>query len=329
LNVLNSSYGSENDLRNAIGAFTTRGLRVVADVVVNHRVGTSSWADFTDPGWGCWAVVNNDEWSGRCGGNDSGDSYGPARDLDHANPTVSNDIRTWLSTRLKSVGFTGIRFDYSKGYGAGYARQYADAMGAEFCVGEIWTDLDFNNIDGHRQGLMNFVDGTQGVCGAFDFTTKGLLNQALRYNEHWRLRDSAGRPAGGIGWWAQKMVTFVDNHDTGPSESCFAGQNHWPVPCDQVMQGYAYVLTHPGIPMVYYPHIYDWNLRSAIKALIDIRRQQRITSTSAVSIQRSEQGLYAAIVNGNTAMKIGPNAWSPGAGWTLMTSGNNYAVWRR
>ena len=48
-----------------------------------------------------------------------------------------------------------------------------------------------------------------------------------------------------------------------------------------------------------------------------------------MSIQQATTGLYAAIVNGNLAMKIGPNSWQPGAGWTLRTSGNNYAVWTR
>ncbi len=89
------------------------------------------------------------------------------------------------------------------------------------------------------------------------------------------------------------------------------------------------MLTHPGVPTVYYPHIYDWNLKASIKALMDVRRNKGVTSTSSVSIQRAENGLYAAIVNNNVAMKIGPNSWSPGAGWTLATSGNNYAVWTR
>ncbi|HLL53777.1 MAG TPA: carbohydrate-binding module family 20 domain-containing protein, partial [Myxococcaceae bacterium] len=30
-----------------------------------------------------------------------------------------------------------------------------------------------------------------------------------------------------------------------------------------------------------------------------------------------------------TAMKIGPGTWSPGAGWTLATSGADYAVWTK
>ncbi len=329
LNVLNSSYGSETALRNAISALTSQGIKSVADVVINHRVGTSNWADFTNPNWDCRSVVNSDEWSGRCGNGDSGDGYGAARDLDHSQGFVQNDLKTWLSSRLKGVGFSGIRYDYSKGYGAGYAGLYHDAMNPDFCVGEIWTDLDYNNVDGHRQLLMNYVDGNGGKCGAFDFTSKGLLNQALWANEYWRLRAWDGKPAGGIGWWAQKMVTFVDNHDTGPSQSCGSGQNHWPVPCGKVMQGYAYILTHPGIPTVYYPHVYDWNLRSAIKTLISLRKEKGIRSTASVAIQRADQGLYAAIINGNLAMKIGPNSWSPGSGWTLRTSGEQYAVWTR
>jgi alpha-amylase len=202
-------------------------------------------------------------------------------------------------------------------------------MAPNFCVGEIWTNLDLNNVDAHRQILVNYVDGNSGTCAAFDFTTKGLLNQVLANNDYWRLKATDGKPQGGIGWWAQKMVTFVDNHDTGPAESCSSGQNLWAVPCDKVMQGYAYILTHPGIPTVFYPHVYNWNLKSGIQTLIALRKEKGVTSTSTVAIQQATTGLYAAIVNGNLAMKIGPNSWSPGTGWTLRTSGTNYAVWTK
>jgi len=138
-------------------------------------------------------------------------------------------------------------------------------------------------------------------------------------------------PAGAIGLAPAMEVTFVDNHDTGPAETCDSGQNLWPVPCGSVMQGYAYILTHPGIPTLFYPHVYDWNLRAPILALVQARRAAGITSTSAVAIQHAVTGLYAAIITGTMhrlAMKIGPNSWQPsGNGWQLMTSGSNYAVW--
>lgn len=329
LNNLNSNYGSTSQLRDAISALNSKGVKAVADIVVNHRVGTSNWADFTNPTWGSWAVTRDDEWGQGTGNWDTGDGYSAARDLDHTNNGVRDGIKSWMNNNLKGVGFSGWRFDYSKGYSAYYAGDYQRATNGDFCVGEIWTNLYYHDVDSHRKQLMNYVDGTNGSCGAFDFTTKGLLNQALRYDEYYRLRDYNGKPAGGIGWWPQKMVTFVDNHDTGPSENCGAGQNHWAVPCDKVMVGYAYILTHPGIPTVYYPHVYNWNLRSQIKALIDIRKSQGIGATSSVNIQRADYGVYAAIINGNTAVKVGPYDWSPGSGWTLATYGNQYAVWKK
>ena len=331
LNNLNSKYGSSAELTNVVRAFTNNGIKAVADVVVNHRVGTTGWSDLTNPNWTTWAIVNNDECNCGLGNADTGDGFSAARDLDHRNVgEVQNGITTWLNSTIKPVGFSGLRFDYVKGFGASYAGQYANAFGAEFCVGELWTDLNLNDVNPHRQAIMNWINGTNNSCGAFDFTTKGLLNDALANGNYWRLKDSAGKPQGALGWWPAMSVTFVDNHDTGPSESCGSGQNHWPVPCGAVMQGYAYILSHPGIPTVYYPHIYNWGLKTPIAALMAARKAAGVHSTSAVAIQQATQGLYAAIITGSTrqlAMKIGPNSWSPGAGWTLQTSGTNYAVW--
>jgi hypothetical protein len=49
LNLLDSSWGTEAQLRAAIAALSP--AKAIADVVVNHRVGTTAWGDFTDPSW--------------------------------------------------------------------------------------------------------------------------------------------------------------------------------------------------------------------------------------------------------------------------------------
>ena len=327
LNVLDSSYGSESQLVAATAAMSAQGLHSTADVVINHRVGTRDWGDFTQPAWGCDSVVAGDEWAGACGGPDSGDGYASARDLDHANAQVQADLKTWLAQRLRGAGFSGIRYDYATGYAPAYAAIYHDAMAPDFCVGEIWTTLDLGNVDAHRQRLVDYVNGTGGRCAAFDFTTKGLLNQALATGQYAVLRDATGAPAGGIGWLPQKMVTFVDNHDTGPSTACKKGQNLWPVPCAMILPAYAYVLTHPGVPTVFWPHVYSFGYHDAIAQLVAIRKAQGLTSTSSVSIQRAENKLYAAIVDGKVAVRIGTKSWTPGKGWTLAASGTQYAVW--
>jgi alpha-amylase len=333
LNNLNSSYGSSAELTNVVRAFTNTGIKAVADIVVNHRVGSTGWSDFTNPNWTTWTIVNNDECNCGLGNADTGTGFSAARDIDHKNVgEVQNGIKTWLNSTIKPVGFSGLRFDYVKGFSPSYAAMYSNSFQAEFCVGEVWPDWNINNIDASRQEIMNWINGTSSSCGAFDFTTKGILNDALAYGNYWRLKDAAGKPQGAIGWWPAMSVTFVDNHDTGPSESCGNGQSLWPTPCGAVMEGYAYILSHPGIPTVYYPHIYNWNLKTQIAALMAARKAAGVHSTSAVSIQQATQGLYAAIITGSTkqlAMKIGPNSWSPGAGWVLQTSGNNYAVWMK
>ncbi len=331
LNKLDSSYGSAAELTNVVSAFKSRGVKAIADVVVNHRVGTTGWSDFTNPNWTTYAIVNNDECNCGLGAADTGGGFSGGRDLAHTNVgEVQNGIINWLNYTIKPVGFSGLRFDYVKGFSPSYVAQYANAFQAEFCVGELWPDFDLNNMDANRQAIMNWINGTNSSCGAFDFTTKGILNDALANGNYWRLKATDGKPQGALGWWPAMSVTFVDNHDTGPAESCGSGQNLWPAPCGKVMEGYAYILSHPGIPTVFYPHIYNWNLKTPIAALMKARKDAGVTSTSAVAIQQATQGLYAAIVTGNTrqlAMKIGPNSWSPGSGWTLQTSGTNYAVW--
>lgn len=49
---------------------------------------------------------------------------------------------------------------------------------------------------------------------------------------------------------------------------CF--QNHWPFPKDEVLQGYAYILTHPGVPTVFYDHFFEWGgeMKAALSRLV-------------------------------------------------------------
>jgi alpha-amylase len=49
---LDNSYGSLKQHRAAMVALLQNGLEPVADIVVNHRDGTSGWADFQNPVWG-------------------------------------------------------------------------------------------------------------------------------------------------------------------------------------------------------------------------------------------------------------------------------------
>jgi alpha-amylase len=52
-----------------------------------------------------------------------------------------------------------------------------------------------------------------------------------------------------------------------------SGQGHWPFPNDRVGQGYAYILTHPGVPCVFWEHYFEWGheLQQTIDTLLQVR----------------------------------------------------------
>jgi alpha-amylase len=122
-------------------------------------------------------------------------------------------------------------------------------------------------------------------------------------------------------------VTFVENHDTDKdhpfSDEFGTG--------DEVLQGYAYILTHPGIPCVFWPHYFDYGAEIAakIRSLIRVRKAAGLHRDSAASIAVADAGRYAAIVDGKVAVKLGPAPWDPGLGWSVAEDGNDFAVWTR
>ena len=110
--------------------------------------------------------------------------------------------------------------------------------------------------------------------------------------------------------------------------------NNW-----QVEQAYAQILTHPGVPSVYWKHYFEWgsDLQNKISALINARKIAGVTSGSRVDMQGNARtaGVYAARITGSHGMlyvRIGGNEqkWQPsdsgyadyreyarGAGWQV------------
>ncbi len=326
LNKLNSQYGTRGALTNLIKKCHQHDLKVIADIVINHRVGTKGWADFTNPKWDDWTITGNDEWKDQGGTPrgkmDSGDNYHAARDLDHSNLELQKGIITWLKFLQKEIGFDGWRYDYTKGYSGIYNRIYNEATQPYFSVGELWTTLDLTNPDPHRQLLADWVDETKGNSTTFDFTTKGILQQAV-HGEWWRLSNQ-GKAPGLIGWWPSRSVTFIDNHDTGSTQA------HWSFPADKVLMGYAYILTHPGIPTIFWDHLFDWNLGEEIKMLIDIRKQNNIHSDSSLQILEANSNGYIAQIDDRIILKLGENTWTPkDSKWNKKMERKGFQIWKQ
>jgi alpha-amylase len=183
------------------------------------------------------------------------------------------------------------------------------------------------NQDRHRQALCNWINGTGKVAAAFDFTTKGILQEAVRNCQYWRLRDSSGKPPGLLGWWPSKAVTFIDNHDTGST------QKHWPFPSEKVLIGYAYILTHPGIPCIFWDHLIEWSAgcRQSIMELSKARRDSGMRVDAEVRILQADGDLYLAEIGNPPALRValGPRGTErpDKSYWSDAARGTDWRVW--
>lgn len=364
---LSNSYGSFEQHRAMIEGLLKHGIEPIADIVINHRDGDSTWVDFKNPDWGVWAICRTDEafcspdspFTGtpvdQRGAEEERPSYvshkgttyryDAFRDIDHTNKQVRRDILKFL-LQLKSLGYRGWRYDMVHGYHARWVALYNKRSMPTFSVGEYDWDKH-----GDQRGWIWHSATTPGdlktASSVFDFSTFFALKDNKGKQANWY---GLGNGLGMVGDntdgypWKQRSVTFLENHDTGyrtnddgtPQEhhKNDSFQNNW-----EVEQAYAYILTHPGVPCVYWKHYFDWgdDLRNKIRALINARKVAGVHSGSDLHLQENalQKGVYAAKVQGKRGVifvRVGgnDNAWQPhysgfndyreyarGAGWKV------------
>jgi alpha-amylase len=369
---LDNSYGSFDTHRLALQALLNAGIEPVADIVINHRDGTTGWADFQQPDWGPWAICQDDEAfsnpasgisgvpvsaRGRCEEDADyrpGKTYGyPSfRDIAHTDPRVRADIERFLLS-LQSLGYRGWRFDLVHGYHARWIALYNRITKPTFSVGEydwdkhsqqrgwIWASSTTPDAQG--------PDHLRAASNVFDFTTQFSLKLIVAGN--YTSLYGFGNGIGMVGDttdslpWKNRAVTFVENHDTGyrTNEDGTPEQGHqldsfannW-----QVEQAYAHILTHPGIPCVYWKHYFEWgsDLQNKIKALIVARKVAGVTSGSRIDLQENAKnaGVYAAKISGRKGdlyVRIGGSdqQWQPSASgysaYREYAQGAGWKVW--
>ncbi|KAI4328387.1 hypothetical protein L6164_020744 [Bauhinia variegata] len=332
---LNSRYGNIDELKDVVKSFHEVGIRTLGDAVLNHRCAhyknqNGVWNIFGGRlNWDDHAIVSDDpHFQGR-GNKSSGDNFHAAPNIDHSQEFVRKDLKEWLFWLREEIGYDGWRLDFVRGFWGGYVKDYLDASEPYFAVGEYWDSLSYtygemeHNQDAHRQRIIDWINATNGTAGAFDVTTKGILHSALERCEYWRLSDPKGKPPGVVGWWPSRAVTFIENHDTGST------QGHWRFPSGKEMQGYAYILTHPGTPSVFYDHLFS-HYQAEIAALISLRKRKNIHCRSEVEIKKAERDVYAAIIDEKVAMKIGPGHFETPSGsqnWSSVIEGRDYKIW--
>lgn len=289
LNDLNSYYGTAAELKEVIQAIQP--AKAIADIVVNHRAGSTCWGDFTNPDWGVVkgvkypAICSDDEAFNASSGDkdhmvgkpsgaaDTGATYGAYRDLDHTNTVVQDGIIAWMNDVLKPAGFVGWRYDYVKGFAGKYVGKYNAGSSAQFSVGEYWPTASYNasSPSGWGDEIKNWITSTAEENGqksrAFDFALKGAMNSVFgctwREGKYPNYTSGGSSGSGNYALLADESnlyisqpsdaVTFIDNHDTG------SNQGHWELNRNKIGAGYALILTHPGVPCVSWSHYFTFS----------------------------------------------------------------------
>ena len=328
----NSAFGTQSELKTLITSLKANGAKAIADVVVNHRNGVSNWTNFPSETYnevtysmGPAQICSTDEVKDQpsqakpTGAPDTGDDFNGARDLDHKSTTVRDAIKGYMQFLKNEMGYSGWRYDMTKGFSASYVNEYNAAAGNYFSVGECFDGYDRCNAWLNESGRTSTT---------FDFAAKFQLNAAM-WNGGMNLTNlvwqysGVNQPAGLIHHPDNKRcaVTFVDNHDTYRDNNKFNGN---------IPAAYAFLMGSPGVPCVFLKH---WNdNKAAIFAMIAARKAVKLHSESAVSVNQSAANIYVATatgLNGTLIVKIGSGSYSPPVGYTLATSGTDYAIWTK
>ena len=339
---LDSDWGTKQKLVQLIEVFHKNGARVVADIVINHADAQEGWCNFKSYDFGEFGTftptsdyicstdeVNTSSAAGACKGFATGNpddgygdeaNYAASRDWDHTNPDVQTMFKAYLQWLRKDIKVDGFRYDYCKGFHNGHINDYNRAAKAYFSVMEMW--------DGNTETLKYHLGDAGWNTTTFDFAMKyTAFNDGIAANNYCGLKG-AGLPGAGAPRYA---VTFLDSHDSflrDGNEFCGEGKS-MTVCYDKIMQCYAYLLSMPGVPLVFYPH---WvTFKEEIKALINARYKAGVHSESSVS-DECGNGFYKATIygaNGEIRLLVGPNSGygSTPDGYTLAGKGVNYGVY--
>jgi alpha-amylase len=341
----NSDWGSRADLEKLIASFHNSGMKVVADVVLDHMIAQSSWCDFAtmdfgkygkytpDLSWICRTDEVNDPatkgdtlagpcWGLATGPDDEGDNNIGARDLAHASSTVQEFSKAYLQWLLDEMKYDGFRWDEAKGFDPRHIGEYNAVANPYISFVERWSGTD---------DMIWTIDRSGYRTMALDFQTKYSVFDALA---GWHYETLANRGWGLVGsGYSKYAVTFIDSHDWFlRNDQEFAGQGNSMKSelKGRLMQANAWLLSMPGVPSVFYPH---WaKYKEDIKPMIVARHLAGVHSESEVKDEQADGNGYQATVvgkNGWLILQLGnrktTTPWDDN--YKLIASGDGYAIW--
>lgn len=286
--TIETRFGSRAELDNLIATAHARDIEVIADIVMGHNSGgglqdnpyraKQTYTLFNPANGNASGMFNRtyeDFHPNSIHNNDEEALFFEEQDLCHHQQNVQNwfwkNENSVAKYYKNEVGFDGWRFDYVKSFSPQFIKAWVDEAGG-WSVGEFY--------DGNANLLRGWVD--QSGVKAFDFACLYQMRDAFEQNNLLILRN------GDMLWRSHPddAVTFVANHDTDREPV---------IPSRHKLFAYAYILTHPGYPTIFYSDYESSNFKKKIQDLMLIHRS---IATGELEVLYADADEYIALRKG-------------------------------
>ena len=249
-------FGSKQELLDLIATARRSGMRVLADMVINHNSGADAmevnpitaetrWTLFQPRSgkfprnWDCFHPNRFESWDES--------TFGQMPDLSHRNPYVFGEILELARWLIEEIGFDGFRYDFVKGYGSVTVTAIQEYRylrdGSPFQPYGVAEHWDSAHAIEQWANVTNFSN--RNPVDAFDFPLREML-KAMCDHYGFSLRNL-------LEWETllkrqpHTAVTFVENHDLREESRRIAHDK---------LLAYSYILTHEGHPCVFWKDFY-------------------------------------------------------------------------
>jgi glycosidase len=276
-NQVESHFGTEAELKAMVDAAHAHGIQVLVDYVMNHVSSESPlWAQHMD-----WFNPDSNGSGGNCvcGAGCSWDTDRLVCWFDTFLPDfnfLNSDARKWSVDNAvmwaKRVGIDGFRLDAVKHIQTVWLTDLRARANAEIAFDQKFYMVG-ETFDGSRDLIKSYVDPNTMLDGQFDFPLRGTVLSTLLHRSG-AMSDLSNFVASNDTFYGNGSVmsTFLGNHDVpraiehaldtpmfdpwdGGKWAAWNNQPALPTtsnPFQRLAVAYAFLMTSPGIPMIYY-----------------------------------------------------------------------------
>ncbi|MFP4662051.1 MAG: alpha-amylase family glycosyl hydrolase [Halanaerobiales bacterium] len=288
---IRTKYGTKPGLEWAVKILRQNGIDIYYDAVFNHRMGgdrledvvlngeevetASSFkllgrddhysnADIWKWNWLCFDGINSMLFSNKTWDSTVDKDYLMGYDVDYQNELVVEEMKEWGEWIVNDIGFDGFRIDAVKHIDNDFINEWVYHLQSKsekdlIFLSEAWYE--------DVMGLILYLNEmNNGNIRVFDFA----LRRAFSYMSEGQLNMNSLARAGLVNreGYGDRVVTFVDNHDTGRDEV-----EYTPAISRRKLQAYTYILCRAdGIPMVFWKDFYNSGIKEEMERLILARK---------------------------------------------------------